>query len=111
MRAAQRFALRVKAVSASSACFRTRLGSAPMPSGNSTQGGNPSARRAQTSAPDRAAQRATPTQTQLDRLHDVAPPEGAHFTASLEWTSTGMLRGVVESGDARLLATGSPKNP
>lgn len=43
MRAAQRFARRVKSVNASSACFRTRLGSAPMPSCTSTQGGNPSA--------------------------------------------------------------------
>ena len=74
MRAAQRFALRVKAVNASSACFRTRLGSAPMPSGNSTQGGNPSARRAQTSAPYRAAQRTTPTQTQRDRLPLIGRP-------------------------------------
>jgi len=49
--------------------------------------------------------------TDSGAVRDVAPPEGARFTAALEWTSTGMLRGVVESGDARLLATGSPEGP
>ncbi len=49
--------------------------------------------------------------TETGATRDVAPPEGMRFTATLEWTRAGTLRGVVEAGELRLLATGSPEGP
>lgn len=65
-------------------------------------------------ATDRAASggyRYVTVDTDNGVTRDVAPPEGTRFGATLEWTREGALRGVVEAGERRMLATGSPEGP